>query len=135
MHKVIAALFGLFIWSSCSKSVENVQEDLVVKAMTTGQWKVTKYTRGAVEETSGFAPYSFQFYENNTVEALENGTTRATGTWSPNPAARQISAQFSNNTTVVGLLNGTWLITKNSWTYVEATQTVSGEVRTLRLDK
>jgi hypothetical protein len=35
----------------------------------------------------------------------------------------------------ISLINGTWKITKNSWTFVEATQTNGLEIKTLRLDK
>jgi dipeptidyl-peptidase-4 len=35
----------------------------------------------------------------------------------------------------VTLINGTWNITRNSWTYVEATQTIGADVKVMRLDK
>jgi hypothetical protein len=33
------------------------------------------------------------------------------------------------------LLNGTWQITNSDWTFVEASQTINNELRTLRLEK
>jgi hypothetical protein len=85
--------------------------------------------------TTDFAPYLFQFRSNNTVEALNNGTLEKTGNWSADPNARTITSSFANAATTLMLLNGTWQVTKNSWTFVEASQTVNGEARTLRLDK
>lgn len=124
------ALFG------CKKLTESVQEDLVIKAMTDGQWKVTRFKRDTADVTANFAIYAFQFRSNNTVEALRSGGLESTGSWTADAAARTIASAFTGNASAtVQLLNGTWTITNNSWTFVEATQTVNNEVRTLRLDK
>jgi len=112
-----------------------LQEDVVIKAMTDGQWRMTKFTRAGTDITADFAPYLFQFRANNTVEAINNGNTEKTGTWSADPTARTISSSFSNAAATLMLLNGTWQMTSNGWTHVEATQTVNSEVLTLRLDK
>jgi hypothetical protein len=69
------------------------------------------------------------------VEAIKNGSVESKGTWEGNAGNKTIASAFNNASAIVTLLNGTWNITKNSWTYVEATQTVNGEVRMLRLDK
>ena len=107
----------------------------MIKAMTDGQWRVTKFTRDTADVTADFSPYKFQFRTNNTVEAINNGSAETTGNWSANASARTIASSFSSANAIVSLLNGTWVITNNSWTFVEATQTVNNEVRTLRLDK
>jgi lipopolysaccharide export LptBFGC system permease protein LptF len=122
-------------FGNCRKAKEQIQENLVIRAMTDGQWRMTKFVKAGGDITADFAPYRFQFHKNNTVEAINNGTTEKTGSWSANPTARTISSTFTNATATVMLLNGTWLITKNSWTFVEATQTVNGQVLSLRLDK
>jgi hypothetical protein len=131
--------FYLFCFSctllSCNKFKEKLQEDVVIKAMTDGQWRMTKFTRAGTDITADFAPYLFQFRANNTVEAINNGNTEKTGTWSADPTARTISSSFSNAAATLMLLNGTWQMTSNGWTHVEATQTVNSEVLTLRLDK
>lgn len=134
MKNFFIILFSLCLFG-CKKSVQSVQEDLVVKAMTDGQWRVTKFIKDGSDITSNFAPYSFQFRTNYTVEAINNSATESSGTWSANATARTIASTFTNANTTVSLLNGTWQITKNGWTFVEATQSVNGEVRTLRLDK
>lgn len=130
---VLALLaFGL---TNCEKAIESTQEDLVIKAMTNGQWKVTTFRRDNNDVTGSFSPYVFQFRTDKTVEAITNGTIEHKGTWEGNAGNKTIASSFTNANATLQLLNGTWNITKNSWTYVEATQTVNGEVRTLRLDK
>jgi hypothetical protein len=129
---LIAAMAFAF---GCNKPVEEVQQNIVMEAMTNGQWKVTSYLMGSMDHTSEFSPYKFQFKENYTVDALKNSAVEKTGSWNADPNARTITSSFSNATTPLTLLNGTWSITRNSWTYVEATQTISGTLHTLRLDK
>lgn len=120
---------------SCKKAIESAQEDLVIKAMTDGQWRVTKFTNGNSDVTASFSPYKFQFQKNNTVQAINNGSIENTGSWNADALARTIFSAFNGASSTVSLLNGTWKITNNSWTFVEANQTVNGEVLTLRLDK
>lgn len=85
--------------------------------------------------TANFAPYKFQFKTDYTVDAINNGTVEKTGTWNADAVAQSITSNFSNAVDPVALLNGTWAITNNSWTWVEAKQTASGELLLLRLDK
>jgi lipopolysaccharide export LptBFGC system permease protein LptF len=133
--KPLVALIGLILFTGCNKIKENIQEDLVIKAMTEGQWQVSSFTKGSENKTADFSPYRFQFRSNKTVEAINNGTQEKTGSWEADPNNRTITSNFSNATATVMLLNGTWRITSNSWDFVEATQTVNNEVLKLRLDK
>lgn len=133
--KPLIAFFCLLLLASCEKIKENIQEDMVIKAMTDGQWRVSSFTKGAEDKTTDFSPYRFQFRSNNTVEAINNGNKERSGTWEADPNNRTITSNFSNATAPVVLLNGTWKITNNSWTFVEASQTVNGEVLKLRIDK
>lgn len=134
--KRILLLAGLAIWlAGCQKIKDQVQEDLIVKAITDGVWRVTNFKKGDTDLTADFAPYRFQFYMSFTVDALNNGSVEKKGTWQADANARTVAANFTNATAPLVLLNGTWLVTRNSWTYVEATQTVNGEMLTLRIDK
>lgn len=128
---LLAALVG------CGKDgiIERTQENLIVQAMTTGQWKVTSFTRGANDVTSSFGTYQFQFKTNNTVDAINSGSVEKTGSWSADSEALTITSNFSNVADPLALLNGTWNITNTTWTSVNATMTVGSEVRSLRLDK
>ena len=135
MKKLYTLLLLLIVLGSCKKAVEKIGEDLVIKAMTDGQWKITKFTQNGTDITSSFSGYKFQYYSNKTVDAILNGTTERTGNWDGNASAMTTYANFPGASNPILLINGTWNITKNSWTYVEATQTNGAETKTLRLDK
>lgn len=130
-------LFATLIVSmtGCKKSIEKVAEDLVIKAMTDGQWKITSFTNNGTNITADFANYKFQYYSNRTVDAINNGTVEKTGNWDGDANAQTTWASFVSANYPLQLINGTWHITRNSWTYVEATQTNGSEVKTMRLDK
>ena len=130
---IIALLILPFL--SCKKTKEEIGQDLIIQAMTTGQWVITKFTLDANNITADFSEYKFQYYSNKTVDAIKNGTTEKTGTWDGNATAMTIWANFPNVSYPLNLINGTWQITNNSWTYVEASQTNGTDVKTLRLDK
>jgi hypothetical protein len=134
MKKLITLCTLIFLLGGCKKVAEKIGEDLVVKAMTDGQWRITKFTQSGTDITSSFSGYTFQYYSNKTVDAILNGTVERTGTWDGDAAAMTTSADFPGAPTPISLINGTWHITKNSWTYVEATQN-GNQTKTLRLDK
>jgi hypothetical protein len=123
------------LFTSCKEAIEDAKEDAVIKAMTEGQWKVTNYQKGNTDATSSFSGYSFQFYKNQTVDALKNSAVEKKGTWVGNGANFTIQATFTNATEPLILLNGTWRITNSTWTSVDAIQSVNGEQRVLRLNK
>jgi len=129
----LCILFLLPFLFSCSK--EEMQKNAVINAMTGGQWKVVSFKKGAADVTTDFASYKFQFKENYTVDAINNSTIEKTGTWTADPNAKTISSSFIDANATLTLLNGTWQITNSDWTFVEASQTIGGELRTLRLEK
>ena len=135
MRSIFVVALVLMGLTSCKKFTESVQQDLVVKAMTDGQWRVTSFKRDNNDVTAGFSSYTFQFREDKTVEAINGGSVESRGSWNGNADSKTITSTFTNAAATLMLLNGTWKITNNSWTFVEATQTVNNEVRTLRLDK
>ena len=121
--------------AGCKKTIESVQEDLVIKAMTDGQWKVTTFTLNGTTITPDFANYKFKYYSNKTVDAINSGIVEKTGTWDANAATYTTSANFISPAYPLNLINGNWHIDRNSWTYVEASQTTGSETKTMRLDK
>lgn len=135
MKKIIPFIVLLIALAGCKKAVENIQEDLVVKVMTDGQWTITNFTRNSLNITTDFSGYKFKYYSNKTVDAIKNGTVEKTGNWDGNAGAMTTWANFSSATYPLDLINGTWNITNNSWTYVVATQTNGSETKTMRLDK
>jgi len=119
----------------CKKKVENVKEDLLIKLIVSGQGAVTKYTKGATDVTADFSPYSFQFKKDFTVDAINNGTVEASGTWNGEIATKTIVSNFPNPNPILSRLNGTWHIKDSGLDYVESTQTISGNACFLRLKK
>jgi hypothetical protein len=130
--KLLYALIFLFITTGC---IKKKQEDIVIDAMVNGQWKVTNFNKGGTDKTPDFATYKFQFKTNFTVDAINNGSLEKTGSWNADAGAQTITSSFSNAVSPLVLLNGTWKITNNSWTWVVAQQTLNGELLNLRLDK
>lgn len=121
--------------SGCQKKVESVQEDMLIKLIVSSEWVVTKYTKGTVEVTGDFSPYSFLFKKDFTVDAINNNIVEKTGTWNGDIATKTINSNFPNPNPILVLLNGTWLITDSGLTYVESKQTINGENCFLRLVK
>ena len=131
--KKLYPLLLLIILVGCKK--EKKAENIVIQAMVNGQWKVTNFSKGGTDMTTSFSTYKFQFKTDFTVDAINNGSVEKTGNWNADAVAQSITSTFSNAVNPVALLNGTWAITNNSWTWVEAKQTLNGELLSLRLDK
>jgi hypothetical protein len=135
MKSFLLVLFtGIFL-CSCKQVIEDKAKDAILDAMTDGEWIVTNFTVNGSDITTDFNPYKFRYYRNYTVDAIKNGTVEKTGDWQADPNAMNITGYFPNAINPLDLINGTWHITDNSWTYVKATMTVGSETRTLRLDK
>jgi hypothetical protein len=132
MKKLYPLIF-LIILIGCKK--EKKVENIVIQAMVNGQWKVTNFNKGGTDMTTNFTTYKFQFKTDFTVDAINNGSIEKTGTWNADATSQSITSNFTNAANPVALLNGTWIITNNSWTWVEAKQTLSGQLLILRLDK
>ena len=130
--KKFYTVLSLFLLAAC---VKKKQEDLVVNAMVDGQWKVTKFIKSGTDITPDFANYKFQFKTNFTVDAINNGTVEKTGSWNADATSQTITSNFTNASTPIILLNGTWQIINNSWRWVEATQSLNGQLYNLRLEK
>ncbi len=135
MKKLFTFFLSVILLSSCEKAKEKIGADLVIQAMTDGQWVITRFTQSGTNITSNFSGYKFQYYANKTVDAIKNGATERTGNWDGNATAMTTWADFPGAPNPIILINGTWNITNNSWTFVEATQTIGVETKTLRLDK
>lgn len=134
--KRLSLLLGIvFLLSGCKKTAEHIAEDLVLKAMTDGQWHITKFINNGTTITSDFASYKFKYYSDKTVDALKNDVFEIKGNWDGNATLMTTYANFVSPAYPLDLINGTWHIDRNSWTYVEATQTVGPDTRVMRLDK
>lgn len=135
MRKLSFYIILTILLSACKKTIQNQQEDLVIKAMTDGKWAVAIFTLNGTTITPDFVNYRFKYYSNKTVDAINNGTVEKTGTWDGNSATMTTSANFTSAIYPLNLINGSWHIDRNSWTYVEASQTIGSDVKTMKLVK
>ena len=135
MKQLIFILVSLALLTGCRKTIEKKAQDAILKAMTDGQWVITSFTSNGTDITSDFSAYKFQYFDNYTVNAIKTGVVEKTGTWQGDVNTMSISANFPSALNPLLLLNGTWLVSDYSWTYVKATMTIGSEVRALRLDK
>jgi hypothetical protein len=124
---------------SCNKSnispLPGSQEDLVILAMTSGKWFVKSFSVNGNDSTSRFASYEFQYYSDKTVDAIKNNSSREKGNWDGNSSNMTTYANFPAAVNPLIMINGTWKIDRNSWTFVEASQTNGSEVKRMRLEK
>jgi len=132
---LLILIFLTSLFSGCKKSIEKIQEDMVIKAMTDGVWKVTSFTLNSTDITSDFTNYRFKYYSNKTVDAINNGIVENTGTWDGNASTMTTSASFNSPAYPLSLINGNWHIDNNSWTFVVASQTAGSDTKIMRLDK
>lgn len=123
------------IFTGCIKTAQQVQENIVIQAITTGQWKVTTFINDGTDVSSSFSAYTFHFKTDLKVDAINNGSVENTGSWNADANSKTITSNFSNPSATLLLLNGTWTITNSSLTSVDAILTLNGKTRTLRLDK
>ena len=135
MKRILPILILILVGLSCKKAKEAIYEDMVIKAMTDGQWVITNFTLNGTNITSDFSGYKFQYYSNKTVDAIKNGAVEKNGTWDGNASTMTTSANFPGAVNPLLMINGNWSIVNSSWTYVIATQTVGNEVKNMRLDK
>lgn len=129
---VLVLLVMAITLAHCSK--EEVQQNLVTKAMTDGQWVVQQFTENSMDVSSEFSPYVFQFFENGQVKAI-NGTTTITGSWTGDANARTITSSFTAANSTLQRLNDTWRIFNNTFTMVEANPTTTSRIAYLKLVK
>lgn len=126
---------AILLCSGCKKALEQMAQNAIVNAMTDGYWVVTSFKQNGADITSDFTGYQFKYYSNKTVDAIQNGVVQQTGNWDGNVSAKTTWANFPGATVPLSLLDGTWNITNNTWTYVIATQTSGTDVKSMRLDK
>lgn len=135
MRKVsIIAIFFLLL-SGCKKSIEKLKENAVISAMTEGQWVIKSFVKNGTIITSDFDGYKFQFFSNNTVDAIKNNIVEKTGTWNGDVTTMTIAANFPNVLLPLSQINGNWHVDDNSWTFVVASQNSGSETKTMRLEK
>ena len=120
---------------SCKKAIENKQRDMLIDAITNGEWKVHQYLEGSIDVTNQFYGYTFKFEEQGTVQARYVGSPFADGTWVGDVNNYTITSNFPGILDPVNKLNGIWKLTDSYWDYVEAEMTTSTGKNILHLIK
>ena len=132
---LLFSLTGYLALSSCKKAVENQLNDIIIKSMSDGQWVVTSFKDNGTDKTSDFSGYKFQYHTNKTVDAIKNGVLELRGNWDGNALEKTTWASFPGTSLPLTLLNGSWKISNNTWTYVVASQTTGSVTKSFRLEK
>jgi hypothetical protein len=135
MKIAISFLLAASLLTGCKKAIEEKKADLVIQAMTNGQWIITNFVHNGTIITTDFYGYKFQYYSDKTVDALKNGLLEKKGTWDGDASTMTTWANFTDVTNPLLLINGSWNIENSGWTHVVASQNINGETKTMRLDK
>jgi hypothetical protein len=135
MKKLLYLCLVVVLLPGCKKTIDRIRQDMVMDAMTDGQWEITSFIVSGNNLTADFTGYSFKYYSNKTVDAIVNGTVKQTGSWDGDAETMTTWANFTPPSYPLEMINGDWHIDRNSWTYVEASQQANGQTKKMRLDK
>lgn len=131
---ILTGFFALFISMSCKKAIEKKAQDMIMDAITNGEWIVEQYLEGSNNISNQFLNYSFRFYTNGTVTGTV-GSTTTNGTWVGNATDYTINAEFPSAPDPLKKLNGLWKIKDSYWDYVKAEMATPGGTNVLMLRK
>lgn len=134
MKKLVWISIMVCLIGACSKAIEDKKEDIILDAMTNGQWYIYSFKEGSTDLSSSFSPYTFQFYRDGKVSGFTS-ETEDKGTWVGDVNTLSIITNFPAASEPVSKLNATWRITNNTWDYVKAETTVQGVKHLLHLKK
>ncbi|HLX94007.1 MAG TPA: hypothetical protein VKR32_20125 [Puia sp.] len=133
MRQCLIVAFLSIALLSCKKFVQQQEQNAIVQVMTNGVWWVGSYELNDSSITGIFNGYTFQFESNGTVNAIDNGTTTATGTWVGNLDSETIMSNFIGASSPLNMLNTTWKIENTTDTSVLANSMIAGDTATLVL--
>jgi len=119
---------------SCKKKIEQKAEDMVMDAITHGDWIVEQYSEGSNNLSSLFLSYSFKFNSDGTLISTAN-SVNTNGTWAPNVSDYTIDSEFPTAVDPLKKLNGVWKIKDSDWDYVKAQMPIGDSTKTLILRK
>jgi len=131
---VVTGFFALLFNLSCKKALEKKAENMIMDAITNGEWIVEQYIESGNNISSQFLNYSFKFNSNGTVTGTINSTS-ANGTWAGNATDYTITAEFPSAGDPLKKLNGLWKMKDSYWDYVKAEMTTSSGMNVLTLRK
>ena len=120
--------------TSCKKAIEKKAQDMVMDAITHGEWIVEQYLEGSNNLSSQFLAFSFKFNEDGTLTGTANSIS-TDGTWAPNVSDYTIASNFPTATDPLKKLNGLWKIKDSDWDYVKAEMSTPDGTKLLILRK
>lgn len=123
-----------FSMGSCEKAIEEKKRDILITAMTEGQWKVGSYLEINNQIAGQFVDYRFQFREDGSVLGI-SGSSTLKGTWAGDIANRSITSNFPTESDPLKKLNGVWKIISTKMDYVEAEMSTNEGKMILHLEK
>lgn len=135
MKRILVLVLLMSTLTGCKKTIENIKQNLVVKVMTDGEWKISSFTEDGAQLGADYSDYAFKFNENETMEARKSGTLQSSGTWHGDANALTISTLFNGVENPLLRTNGTWKIDNTTETTVNATQVGGNASRTMKLIK
>jgi hypothetical protein len=131
---IFTGCLALIFTMSCKKAIEKKAQDMVMDAMTNGEWIVEQYIEGSNNISDQFLNYYFKFNSNGTVTGTINSNATH-GTWSGNATDYTITSDFPSAGDPLKKLNGVWKIKDSYWDFVKAEMTTSSGTNKLMLRK
>ena len=131
---ILTGCLALFISMSCKKAIEKKAQDMIMDAITNGEWIVEQYFEGGNNMSGQFLNYTFRFYENGTLTGTMSNTV-TNGTWAPNTTEYTITSEFPTAADPLKKLNGLWKIKDSYWDFVKAERATSNGTDILMLRK
>jgi hypothetical protein len=131
---ILTGCLALFISMSCKKAIEKKAQDMIMDAITNGEWIVEQYIEGGNNISIQFLNYSFRFYENGTLTGTISNTVTE-GTWAPNTTEYTIFSEFPTASDPLKKLNGLWKIKDSYWDFVKAERATASGTDVLMLRK
>src|ERR1043165_8878713 len=98
MKQPLVIIFAVLVSLGCKKAIERQKENVIMAAMTNGQWVITSFISDSTDITATFEGYSFQYFSNFTVNAIKNGSVETTGNWKGDIYSMTIEANFPGAT-------------------------------------
>jgi|GEM_PF-3650424 len=135
MNRLLLLLLLALPAAGCKKLLEDRATQQATDIVTRGRWVLTAFSTGSENQLPLFNGYSFQFHENQTVDAYRESTLVQSGAWVYDLAARTVTPRFDGAIEPLSLLNGTWQVIRSTDTTVVAEQPSGSVIRRLALLK
>jgi hypothetical protein len=131
---ILTGFIALLFSASCKKAIEKKAQDMVMEAITSGEWIVEQYFEGSNNLSNQFQDYYFRFNSDGTLTGTVNSNV-TNGTWTPNISDYTINSEFPTAVDPLKKLNGVWKLKDSDWDYVKAEMTTSDGTKLLILRK